>query len=49
MAVNGDTDVEPDELFVVNLGIPTASVDVDIAGGTGVGTITNDHMPSRAD
>ncbi len=43
VVVNGDTDVEIDEFFVVNLGIPSASsVTVIGGGGTGVGTIQND-------
>jgi hypothetical protein len=37
--VNGDTKVEPDETFSVNLGSPTNAM---IAVGTGTGTIQND-------
>ncbi len=39
--VNGDTDVESDEFFVVNLGVPS-SASVTVSDGTGVGTIQND-------
>ncbi len=37
--VNGDTAVEPDETFIVNLSNPSGAT---IADGQGVGTITND-------
>jgi large repetitive protein len=40
--VNGDTDVEPDETFEVELSMPVGLVILD---GTGVGTITNDDAP----
>src|SRR4029079_8298958 len=39
VTVNGDTTVEPDETFVVNLSNPTNAT---IAGGQGTGTIVND-------
>lgn len=40
ITVNGDTTVEPNEQFFVNLGTPPAGT--QIADGQGVGTITND-------
>src|SRR5206468_803374 len=39
VTVNGDTTVEPDETFVVNLSSPTNAT---ISGAQGVGTIVND-------
>lgn len=42
VVVNGDTDVEPNETFNVNLSMPVGLVIVD---GQGVGTITNDDVP----
>ena len=39
--VNGDTQVEPDETFFVNLSAPTNAT---IAAGQGVGTILNDDV-----
>jgi hypothetical protein len=41
--VNGDTDVEPDETFNVNLANATGNA--TIADATGVGTIVNDDQP----
>lgn len=41
VTVNGDDDAEPDELFVLNLSLPTGLSVVDSAG---VGTITNDDI-----
>ena len=40
ITVNGDTNVEPDEQFFVNLGTPPPGT--QIADGQGTGTITND-------
>ncbi len=40
VTVNGDTDVEPDEVF--NVLLSNASVGTSIGDGTGVGTISND-------
>jgi hypothetical protein len=42
VAVNGDTSVEPDETFSVNLSNPTNAT---IADNQGVGTIKNDDAP----
>ena len=41
VTINGDTTVEPDETFVVNLSSPAGAL---IADGQGVGTITNDDV-----
>src|SRR5262249_20303905 len=41
--VNGDTTVEADEMFLVNL---DGAVNATIAGGTGTGTIVNDDAPA---
>ncbi len=41
VTVNGDTTVEPDETFYVNLSSPTNAT---LAHGSGVGTITNDDL-----
>jgi hypothetical protein len=41
--VNGDTDVEPDETFSVNLSNATGNA--TIADGQGIGTILNDDQP----
>jgi len=43
--VNGDTTVEPNETFVVNL---TGAVNATIAFATGVGTILNDDIATTA-
>ena len=43
--VNGDTAVEPDETFVVNLGNATGNA--TILDGQGVGTITNDDVAGQ--
>jgi uncharacterized repeat protein (TIGR01451 family) len=43
VTVNGDTKVEPDETFSVNL---SGAVDLSIVRGTGTGTIVNDDVPS---
>ncbi len=43
VTVNGDTTVEPNEAFVVNLSSPTAAT---IADNQGQGTISNDDLPS---
>ena len=43
VVVNGDTTVESNETFVVNLGSPVGAT---IADGQGVGTITNDDTAS---
>ncbi len=43
VVVNGDTDVEPDELFTVSL---TNAVNATYADATGVGTILNDDLPN---
>ena len=45
VAVSGDTIVEPDETFTVNLSNATAAT---IADGSGLGTITNDDAASIA-
>ncbi|HEV7377640.1 MAG TPA: Calx-beta domain-containing protein [Pyrinomonadaceae bacterium] len=42
VAVNGDTSVEPDETFSVNLSAPTNAT---IADAQGIGTIRNDDVP----
>jgi hypothetical protein len=42
ITINGDTTVEPNETFVVNLSSPSGAT---IAGGQGQGTITNDDTP----
>ena len=41
VTVNGDTKVEPDETFSVNL---SGATDLTIARGTGTGTIVNDDL-----
>jgi hypothetical protein len=41
--VNGDTAVEPNETFLVNLSAPTNAT---IADGQGIGTIVNDDTPT---
>ncbi|HWS25459.1 MAG TPA: Calx-beta domain-containing protein, partial [Xanthomonadales bacterium] len=47
VVVNGDTAIEANETFVVNLGTPgNAAVTVSAVQGTG--TINNDDVPSRA-
>jgi uncharacterized repeat protein (TIGR01451 family) len=43
ITVNGDTKVEPDESFSVNL---SGAVDLSIVKGTGTGTIVNDDQAS---
>ena len=43
VAVNGDTSVESDETFSVNLSNPTNAT---IADGQGIGTIKNDDVPT---
>ncbi len=43
VTVNGDTDIEPNETFTVNLDTPTNATLLD---GTGQGTIQNDDSPS---
>ena len=43
VTVNGDTTVEPDETFLVNLTAPSGAI---IADGQGLGTITNDDAGS---
>lgn len=43
VTVNGDTTVEADETFTVNLSNPVGKV---ITNGTGTGTITNDDQPN---
>ncbi len=45
VTVNGDTAIEPDETFSVNLGNPTNAT---IGDSLGVGTITNDDLPPAA-
>jgi hypothetical protein len=42
VTVNGDTNLEPDETFLVNLSNP---VNATITDGQGVGTILNDDVP----
>jgi hypothetical protein len=42
VAVNGDSTVEPNENFVVNLSSPSGAT---IGDGQGIGTITNDDVP----
>src|SRR5262249_44820109 len=44
--VNGDTDIEPDETFVVNLSNPT---NAGISTGTGTGTIVSDDLAATLD
>src|SRR6185436_15045629 len=44
ITVNGDTLVEPDETFLVNLSNP--STGTNLGGSQGVGTIPNDDQPS---
>ena len=44
--VNGDTTVEPDEVFTVNLNTP---VDATISDADGTGTITNDDVSGETD
>ena len=46
MTVNGDTTVEPDETFLVNLTNPAGAT---IADGQGVATITNDDVVPSTD
>ena len=41
VTVNGDTTVEPDETFYVNLGSP---INATLSSSTGVGTIVNDDL-----
>jgi LEA14-like dessication related protein len=41
VTINGDTTVEPDETFTVNLTTPSNAT---LADGTGLGTITNDDV-----
>lgn len=43
VTVNGDTDIEPDETFFVNLSSVTGAT---VADGQGLGTITNDDAPA---
>jgi hypothetical protein len=43
VTINGDTTVEPNETFVVNLSNPVGAT---IADGQAVGTITNDDVPA---
>jgi len=45
VAVNGDTTIEPNETFFVNLSNPTNAT---IADSQGVGTINNDDVPAIA-
>ena len=48
VVVNGDTTVEPNEFFQVNLGAPNNG-QVTVSDAQGIGTITNDDIPSGAD
>ena len=47
VVVNGDTAVEPTEFFQVNLGTPN-NAQVTVSDSQGIGTITNDDIPSGA-
>ena len=47
VVVNGDTTVEPTEAFQVNLGTPN-NAQVSVSDNQGIGTITNDDIPSGA-
>jgi serine protease len=46
VTINGDTAIEQDEQFFVNLGNASTGAGATITDGQGVGTITNDDVPS---
>lgn len=47
VVVNGDTAVEPNETFLVNIGAP-GNASISVSAGQGTGTINNDDVPSKA-
>ena len=46
ISVVGDTKIEPDETFTVNLSSPSANATLGQGQGMGVGTIVNDDLPT---